>query len=71
MRKTDGFDMGKFGTQDSIEKTIAILGDRLWPQTAKQGGDMISKQLSCIVLKNVESPNIGGVSIWNTSGASS
>ena len=29
----------KFGTLDSGEKTIAILGDRWRPQTAKQEGD--------------------------------
>ncbi|CAM9645227.1 unnamed protein product, partial [Laminaria digitata] len=34
----DGCNMKKFGTLDSSEKTIAILGDRWWPQTAKQVG---------------------------------
>ena len=29
------------------EKTIAILGDRWWPQTAKQDGDRISKEFLC------------------------
>ena len=32
-----------FGTLDSSEKTIAILGDEWRPQTAKQGGGKISK----------------------------
>ena len=36
--------MEKFGKLDSSEKTIAILGDRWWPQTAKQEGGKISKQ---------------------------
>ena len=36
-RKIDECDMDTFGTLDSSEKTIAILGDRWWPQTAKQG----------------------------------
>ena len=40
MRKIDEFDMEKFGTLDSSEKTIDILGDRWWPQTAKQQGDI-------------------------------
>ena len=31
-------------TVESSEKTIAILGDRWWPQTARQEGDRISKQ---------------------------
>ena len=35
MRKIDECGMKKFGTQDSSEKTIAILGDIRWPQTAK------------------------------------
>ena len=33
MRKIGGCDMGNFGTLDSSGKTIAILGDRWWPQT--------------------------------------
>ena len=36
MRKINECDMEKYGTLDSSEKTIAILGDRWWPQTAKQ-----------------------------------
>ena len=36
-------DMEKFGTLDSREKTIAILGDRWWPQKAEQQGGRISK----------------------------
>ena len=42
MRKIVECDMEKFGTLDS-EKTIAILGDRWWPKTAKQEGDKKSK----------------------------
>ena len=30
-----------FDALDSREKTIAILGDRWWPQTVKQDGDKI------------------------------
>ena len=52
MRKIDECDMEKFGTLDSSEKTIAILGDRWWPQTAKQQGDKISKKfLVCNIWK--------------------
>ena len=47
MRKIDECDVDKFGTLDSSEKTIAILGDRWWPQTAKQEGDKISKKFLC------------------------
>ena len=44
MRKLDVCDMEEFGRLESSEKTIDILGDRWWPQTAKQDGDRISKQ---------------------------
>ena len=47
MRKLDVCDMQEFGRLESSEKTIAILGDRWWPQRAKQDGDRISKQLIC------------------------
>ena len=35
MREIDECDMEEFDTLDSSEKTIAILGDRWWPQAAK------------------------------------
>ena len=38
-RQLDDCDMEKFSTLDNSEKTIAILGDRWWPQKAKQEGD--------------------------------
>ena len=41
-RKLDACDMEEFGILENSEKTIAILGDRWWPQTAKQDGDRIS-----------------------------
>ena len=44
MRKIDGCVMEKFGTFDSSEKTIAILGDTCRPQTAKEEGDKLSKK---------------------------
>ena len=43
MRILDVCDMEECGRLESSEKTIAILGDRWWPQTAKQDGDRISK----------------------------
>ena len=46
MGKMDECGMEKFGTLGASEKTIAILGDRWWPQTAKQEGDKISKRFS-------------------------
>ena len=64
--------MEEFGRLESSENTIAILGDRWWPQTAKQDGDRISKQLSCnIRKKRNERPNVGGVSIRSRNGAPS
>ena len=47
MRKIDECDMEKFGTLNNREKTIAILGDRWWPQKAKQQGDTISNFFPC------------------------
>ena len=41
----DECDMEEFGRLESSEKTIAIVGDKWWPQTAEQDGDRISKQL--------------------------
>ena len=38
-RQLDDCDMEKFSKLDNSEKTIAILGDRWWPQKAKQEGD--------------------------------
>ena len=57
---------------DGSEKTITILGDRCWPQTAKQEGNKISKKFLCNVWKKGnERPNVGGVSIRCTNGAPS
>ena len=44
--KVDECGMEKFGTLDRSKKTIAILGDRWWPQTAKQEGGYIRLQKS-------------------------
>ena len=49
MRKLCGCDTEEFGRLESSEKTIAILGDRWWPPTAKQDGGRISKQLLCSI----------------------
>ena len=70
MRKINECDMIKFrfGTLDS-EKTIAIVGDRWWPQTArwpqtaKQEGDKISRRCLCNVSKNAMSARILEVSL--------
>ena len=72
MRKLDVRDMEEFGRLESSEKTIAIPGDRWWPQTAKQDGDRIGKQFLCNTWKKRnEHPNIGGVSIRSRNGAPS
>ena len=64
--------MEKFGTLDRSEKTIAIPGDRWWPQTAEQDGDRISKQFLCSTCKKRnERPNVGGVSIRSRNGSPS
>ena len=72
MRKSDVCDMEEIGGLESSEKTIAILGDRWRPQTAKQDGDRISKQFLCSLWKKRnEPPNVGGVSIRSRNGAPS
>ena len=53
MRKMDECDMEKFGALDGSEKTIAILGDRWWPQTAKQKGGKIRKLFLCTTWYNM------------------
>ena len=66
--------MEEFGRLESSEKTIAILGHRWWPQTAKQDGDRISQQflLICSIWKKRnERPNVGGVSTRSRNGAPS
>ena len=44
VRNIDERDTEESDTLDSSEKTIAIQGDRLWPQAANQEGDTISKK---------------------------
>ena len=39
--------MEEFGRLGSSVKTIAILGDRWWPQTTKQEGDKMSNFFVC------------------------
>ena len=64
--------MEKFGTLYSSEKITVILGDRWWPQKAKQKGDEISKKFLCnIWKKRNERPNVGAVSIRIRNGAPS
>ena len=49
MRKLDERDMEEVDRLESRQKTIAILGDRWWPQTAKQDGNRKSKEFLCNV----------------------
>ena len=51
MSKIDECNMEKFGTLDSSEKTIAIRGDRWWPQTVKQEVRKTSEKLLCNIWK--------------------
>ena len=53
MGKINVCDMENFGTPGSSEKTIAVVGDRWWPQTAKQEGDTISKKLLCEICEKM------------------
>lgn len=43
MREVSKVGMISFGTLDSV-KTIAIPGDRCWPQTVKQEGDKVCRR---------------------------
>ena len=69
MKKLGIRDMEESVTLESSWKTIAILGDRFWPQTAKEDEDMISKRWLCTLPKyrNVR-PNAGGVAIRSRNG---
>ena len=49
----DECDMGKSGTPDSSGKTIAVLGDRWWPQTAQHEGDKMSKKFLLYQVRNI------------------
>ena len=69
MREIDERDMEDFGTLDSCEKTVAILGERWWPQAAKQEGNRIYKKF--IWKQRSERPNVGGVSTRSRHGAPS
>ena len=72
MRNSDECDMDEYGRLESSEKTIAILGNRGWLQTAKQEGDRISKQFLRITWKKRnERPNVGGPYIRSKNGAPS
>ena len=54
MRKIYECNMEQFGTLDSSEKTIAILGDRWWPQKAKQQVDKTSKICVCHIQEKMQ-----------------
>ena len=47
--------MEKHSTLYTSEKMIAILGDRRWPQKAKQEGDKVSSRLYAVYGKTVMS----------------
>ena len=67
-------DVGNVGTIDSSEKTIAILGEKLWPQMAhQQEGDKISKTCFFVIYGRIVTspPSVGGVSIRSRNGAPS
>ena len=63
MRKLDECDMDEFDRLEGSEKTMTILGDRWWPQTAKQDGNRISKQFYVIYGKSVTSAQTLEVSL--------
>ena len=54
----DKCDMEEFGTPDSGKKTIAILGDRRWPQAVKQEGREVDKKSYATYGSNVMSAQL-------------
>ena len=53
-KKFDECGLEQFGRLESSERTIAILGDRWWPQTAKQEGNKIEgEKIRKTVLCNI------------------
>ena len=72
MRDSNKSGMTSFDALDSREKTIATLGDRWWPQTAKKNGDKICRRFLCSVWKKRnEYLTVGGVSGRSRYGAPS
>ena len=72
MREVNEGGIKSFDALDSREKMIAILGDRWWPQTARQDGDKICKMFLCnIWKKRNERLNVEGASIKSRNGAPS
>ena len=61
----------KFGTLNSSEETIAVLGVRWWPQKTKQEGDQIIKTFLYNTWENVMSAQMLEVSIRSRNGAPS
>ena len=72
MREVNEGGIKSFDALDIREKTIAILGDRLWPQMAKQDGDKICKRFLCNIWKKCNDRlNVEGTSIRSINGAPS
>ena len=69
MSKIDERGLEKLGTLHSSEKTIAILGGRWWPQTAKRKGRYIRIFFLCNIWKNVMSVQMLEVSLRSQNGA--
>ena len=63
MSKIDECDTEKFSTLDSSEKTIAILGDRWWPQQAQQEEDKANQTFYVIYGNNAMSAQMLEVSL--------
>ena len=72
MREVKEGGIKSFDALDSREKTIAILGDRWWPQTVNQDGNKICKRsLYNVSKKRNERLHVERVSIRSRNGAPS
>ena len=63
MRKLDVCDMEGFGRLEGSEKAIVILGNRSWPQTARQDGDRLSNSFCVIDGRSIISAQMLEVSL--------
>ena len=72
MREIEECDVEEFFVhQNSSEKTIAMLGDRWWPQAAKPEGDKNRRKKCNVWKQSNERPTIRDVSTRNRNGAPS
>ena len=64
LREVDEYDMEEFNKLDSSERTIAILGERWWPQAAKQEREKTRRRRDRILpIFNIIPPSSQNISL--------